>query len=399
MNWILFEEESSAAFLPLTFTRPIYDLRLGIDKISEKWSAFLNAPLHFHTRSHLTSLFGNLPEVSDEVWINGSVIPDASLAEAIRWLNPGTALYSTGSVLLAARTNLSNREPRYLKSQEFEELEALTYQSEVIILQDLSDIFRLNGAMIRADFPRITKGRMSAMLEDKHTIVYKPEQVFIEPGVKIRAAILNAEDGPIYIGAGAEIQEGAIVHGAHALLEKSVVNMGAKLRGDSTIGPYCKVGGEVSNSVLHSYSNKGHDGFLGNSVIGSWCNLGADTNNSNLKNNYASVKLWHYPTKRFRDTGLMFCGLIMGDHSKCGINTMFNTGTVVGVGCNVFGDGFPRNVIPDFSWGGASGFTTHALPKVFETAEKVMERRGLQLDDANRNMLEWVFQETVTPKT
>jgi UDP-N-acetylglucosamine diphosphorylase/glucosamine-1-phosphate N-acetyltransferase len=225
--------------------------------------------------------------------------------------------------------------------------------------------------------------------------VYKPEQVFVEPGAKIKAAILNAENGPIYIGRDAEIQEGAIIHGAHAICDHAVVNMGAKLRGDSTIGPWCKVGGEVSNSILHSYSNKGHDGFIGNSVIGAWCNLGADTNCSNLKNNYADVKIWSYAQKRFVNTGLMFCGLIMGDHSKCGINTMFNTGTVVGVAANIFGDGFPRNFIPDFSWGGAAGFVTHAPVKAFETAEKVMQRRGILLSDADKDLLQHVFNLTI----
>jgi UDP-N-acetylglucosamine diphosphorylase/glucosamine-1-phosphate N-acetyltransferase len=395
MDWILFEDSVCKDFLPLSFTRPVYELRIGIDLIREKWESFMGTPAFKHTRPHLVTAFGRLPSGSPEaIWINGRVIPNAALREAIQWLNPNTLLKSQDGTLLAARSTNSLPTEGLLSLDHFTGLEELTYQADVLILQQVSDLFRLNGTVIRQDFDRITRGRMSSILEDKHTIVYKPENVFIEPGAKIRAAILNAESGPIYIGKDAEIQEGAIIHGTHALCEKSVVNMGAKLRGDSTIGPYCKVGGEVSNTILHSYSNKGHDGFLGNSVIGAWCNLGADTNNSNLKNNYASVKLWNYSAQKFKDTGLMFCGLVMADHSKCGINTMFNTGTVVGVASNIFGDGFPRNFVPDFSWGGAAGFTTHSLPKVFETARKVMERRGVELSPEDVSILEWVFEET-----
>jgi UDP-N-acetylglucosamine diphosphorylase/glucosamine-1-phosphate N-acetyltransferase len=394
MDWILFEDSICKDFLPLSFTRPVYELRIGIDLIREKWESFMGTSAYRHTRAHLTNLFGRLPSSPEMIWINGRVIPTEALRDAIQWLNPNTLLKSQDGTLLAARTTSSLPTEGLLGLDHFAGLEELTYQADVLILQQVSDLFRLNATVIRQDFVRITQGRMSSILEDKHTIVYKPENVFIEPGAKIRAAILNAESGPIYIGKDAEIQEGAIIHGTHALCEKSVVNMGAKLRGDSTIGPYCKVGGEVSNTILHSYSNKGHDGFLGNSVIGAWCNLGADTNNSNLKNNYASVKLWNYAAQKFKDTGLMFCGLVMADHSKCGINTMFNTGTVVGVGSNIFGDGFPRNFVPDFSWGGAAGFTTHSLTKVFETARLVMARRGVELSPEEISILEWVFEET-----
>ncbi|MCR9081276.1 MAG: glucose-1-phosphate thymidylyltransferase, partial [Cyclobacteriaceae bacterium] len=220
---------------------------------------------------------------------------------------------------------------------------------------------------------------------------YSPENIFIEEGAVIRASILNAEGGPIYIGKNTEIQEGSLIRGPFALCEGSTVNMGAKLRGDTTIGPHSKVGGEVSNSVIFGYSNKGHEGFLGNSVIGEWCNLGADTNTSNLKNNYAPVKLWDYIRGGFTNTGLQFCGLMMGDHSKCGINTMFNTGTVVGVGANIFGDGFPRNFIPSFAWGGAAGFSTFQFPKFLQTAQAVMQRRKVELGEKDQEMLQKVF--------
>ncbi|MGB1307109.1 MAG: glucose-1-phosphate thymidylyltransferase, partial [Flavobacteriales bacterium] len=211
---------------------------------------------------------------------------------------------------------------------------------------------------------------------------------------KVEHAILNASTGPIYVGKDAEIMEGSIVRGPLAMCENSVLKMGAKIYGATTLGPYCKVGGEVNNSVLLGYSNKGHDGFLGNSVLGEWCNLGADTNNSNLKNNYAEVKLWSYQSERFVNTGLQFCGLIMGDHSKCGINTMFNTGTVVGVSANVFGAGFPRNFVSSFSWGGSAGYMTYRLNKVFEVAEKVMQRRAIEFNQVEKDILTEVFELT-----
>jgi UDP-N-acetylglucosamine diphosphorylase/glucosamine-1-phosphate N-acetyltransferase len=265
---------------------------------------------------------------------------------------------------------------------------------EPILLQKTWHIFQFNAAEIRKDFILLTAGRKSQPIQDPHTRCYGEHQIFIEEGVQIRAAILNAEGGPIYLGKNSEVQEGALIRGPFALCEGSTVNMGAKLRGDTTIGPYSKVGGEVSNSVIMGYSNKGHDGFLGNSVIGEWCNLGADTNTSNLKNNYAPVKLWDYTKGGFANTGLQFCGLMMGDHSKCGINTMFNTGTVIGVGANVFGDGFPRNFIPSFAWGGAAGFSTFTPPKFHETAQAVYARRGKEWGPDQKEILDKVFDLT-----
>jgi len=220
------------------------------------------------------------------------------------------------------------------------------------------------------------------------------EHIFVEEGAKVECAILNASTGPIYIGKDAEIMEGAIVRGPLALCEHAALKMGAKIYGPTTIGPHSKVGGEVNNSVIIGYSNKGHDGFLGNSVLGEWCNIGADSNNSNLKNNYAEVKLWNYPQERFVNTGLTFCGLIMGDHSKCGINTMFNTGTVVGVNANIFGSGFPRNFVASFSWGGAAGFTTYKTADAFEVAARVFDRRGMVFNETEQEILQHVFEIT-----
>jgi UDP-N-acetylglucosamine diphosphorylase/glucosamine-1-phosphate N-acetyltransferase len=273
-------------------------------------------------------------------------------------------------------------------------MDRIQFEGSVTAIQKSWHIFQVNAAEIRKDYELITAGRRSEALEDPHTIVYNASQVFIEPGAKIKAAVLNAEGGPIYIGKNAEVQEGSLIRGPFALCEGSTVNMGAKMRGDTTVGPFSKVGGEISNAVMFGYSNKGHEGFLGNAVIGEWCNLGADTNTSNLKNNYAEVKIWDYTKGGFANTGLQFCGLMMGDHAKAGINTMFNTGTVVGVGANVFGDGFPRNFIPSFSWGGASGFSTFQVRKFEETAIAVMKRRGLEYSETEKEIIQKVFDLT-----
>jgi UDP-N-acetylglucosamine diphosphorylase/glucosamine-1-phosphate N-acetyltransferase len=242
----------------------------------------------------------------------------------------------------------------------------------------------------------ITAGRKSTPISDPHTHTYNSSEIFIEEGAVLHTAVLNAEGGPIYIGKNSQVQEGAILRGPFSLGEGAVINMGGKMRADTTVGPFCKIGGEVSNSVVFGYSNKSHDGFLGNSVLGEWCNLGADTNTSNLKNNYDHVRLWSYTKKSFVDTGLPFCGLIMGDHSKSGINTMFNTGTVVGVSSNIFGAGYPRNFIPSFQWGGAGGFVDYKYEKAMETAERVMARRNLKLDEIEREILKSVFDQSKT---
>ena len=260
------------------------------------------------------------------------------------------------------------------------------------MIRHLWDIFVENAEQIRADFSRITAGRTSEPITDPFTRCYAPENVFIEPGATIRAAILNAENGPIYIGRDATISEGSIVIGPFSLGEGSTVNWGGKMRANTTIGPYCKVGGEIGNSVFLGYSNKGHDGFLGNSVIGEWCNLGANVNNSNLKNDYSNVKIYSYATHQLEDTGRAFCGLTMGDYTKAGISTMFNTGTVVGVSVNVFGGGFQYKHIPSFSWGGAAdGFTTYRLDKALQVAAEAYGRRNRVFDDLDRNILKAIF--------
>lgn len=356
-------------------------------KISEKWEMYSGLKPGFLTQKYLNKKFQF--ENRPALLVNGAVCPDTDLWQTIKSLKPNQSLWFNQTLLAIFSDN-----PTEFHTDHSKETEWITWAGSVTIIQKSWHIFQFNGSEIRNDFDLMTEGRSSEPILDPHTIVYNSSQIFIEKGVKIKAAVLNAEAGPIYIGKDSEIQEGAIIRGPFALCEASTVNMGAKIRGDTTVGPHSKIGGEVSNSVIFGYSNKSHDGFMGNSVLGEWCNLGADTNTSNLKNNYATVKLWDYTRGGFTNTGLQFCGLMMGDHSKCGINSMFNTGTVVGVGANVFGDGYPRNFIPSFSWGGASGFTTFQLKKFGEVAVAVMRRRGLDYDEIEKEILQKVFELT-----
>ncbi len=376
-------EEAWYRMLPLTYTRPVADLRVGILKIHEKWGTVLEVDeTYFVSKDYLEVQFAK-PQ-SKTLSIRSGLLPNAELVDVIRKLGANQVVVNGGNLLAGY---FSPDEPFEVGSRVSIEIKDAT------TVNYPWDIFRLNGEEIGRDFDLITKNRSSQPQTDPNTKTYG-QHIFLEEGVTIKSAVLNAEGGPIYIGKNAEVQEGSLIRGPFALCEHSVVNMGAKIKGDSTIGPHSKVGGEVSNSVIQGYSNKGHDGFLGNSVIGEWCNLGADTNNSNLKNNYANVKMWDFHSSRFKDTGMQFCGLIMGDHSKCGINTMFNTGTTIGVSANIFGDGFPRNFIPSFSWGGASGFSTYPTKKVFETARHVLTRRGKELTKEDESILSAIFEFT-----
>ncbi|MGI4872540.1 MAG: GlmU family protein [Janthinobacterium lividum] len=392
MHLLLFDDPAIRPhLLPLTFTRPVAALRCGILTIAEKWQHRLGSPtLGYLTQPYLQAKFPAGDVSGPALVVNGAVCPDELLVRQVQALAPGQGLYC-GDILVAAHLADASQVAELVQDGLREQVEVA---EPVVVIDRPWQLFLRNGVEIRRDFALLTQGRTSQPVGDAHTIVYAPENIFIEPGVKIRAAILNAESGPIYLGRNSEVQEGAIIKGPLALCEGSVVNAGAKLRGDNTIGPFSKVGGEVGNSILLGYSNKGHDGYLGNSVIGEWCNLGADTNTSNLKNNYAPVKVWSHATKRFVDTSQTFCGLLMGDHSKCGINTMFNTGTVVGVGANIFGAGFPRQFIPSFSWGGAAGFETFKLPKFAEVAERVMARRKMPYDAVEQAVIEQVFKAT-----
>ena len=375
MNFILFDDpEYRIGLLPLTFTRPVADIRIGIFKISEKWEKALRTQVSFKTELYLSKKF-KLIENQDSIFINGSICPTDELLIEISKLENGQALQQE-SVLIAYRN-----EVKFKKA----------FSGELTILKKTWDIFTNNGKELRKDFAYIQKNGKSIGISDPYTKIYNPENIFVEEGAKVFASILNAEHGPIYLGKNSEVQEGAMIRGAFALCESSVVNMGGKMRGDNTIGPFCKVGGEVSNSVMFAYSNKAHDGFMGNSVIGEWCNFGADSNTSNLKNNYTNIKIYSYKEKGFIDSGRQFCGLIMGDHSKSGINIMFDSGSVVGVNSSVYGSKYSPKFIRSYSWGDIENLETYRLDKALEVAELVLARRNLKLTDIDKEILTTVF--------
>ncbi|BDD08185.1 glucose-1-phosphate thymidylyltransferase [Fulvitalea axinellae] len=392
MNIILFDDpDLRRSLMPMTYTRPVAGMRCGILTIGEKWSKRTGADTSFLTERHLSALFP-LTLSEDNLLVNGALCPDEKILEATLGLKSGEALVD-GKTVLAFRTE--NQQVGSFDGKHLPETATkVPYTDPYRLIRTPWDIFTHNREQINADFAVVTAGRKSQGVNDPHTIVYGEENLFVEEGAKIRSAIINAEDGPVYIGKRAEVEEGTIIRGPFAMCEDAKVHMGSKMRADTTLGPYSKVGGEVSNCVIFGYSSKAHDGFLGNSVLGEWCNLGADTNNSNLKNNYANVKMWNYGKETFVDSGLQFCGLVMGDHAKAGINTMFNTGTVVGVSANIFGAGFPRNFVPSFSWGGHGGYSTYKLDKMLEVARMVMARRNKELTPAMAEMLKHVFQET-----
>lgn len=389
MNIILFDDNHRDNLLPLTYTRPVADLRVGIITIAEKWKLLANAQVSFLTQEYLSEKFiANFKD--DNLLINGKIIPNNNLLEEIRNLKENEILIKDKTVI-AERVTAS--EVKNFNIEDFADDKTIISKVEFSEINYPWDIFRLNEQEIKNDFQLITKGRKSQKLSNTNRFLQE-ENIFLEEGANVEFATLNPAGGYIYIGNNATIMEGSIVHGSLAMCEGAVLKLSAKIYGATTLGPYSKVGGEVNNSVLQARSNKGHDGFLGNSVLGEWCNLGADTNNSNLKNNYAEVKVWNYKKKGFQKTGLQFCGLIMGDHSKSGINTMFNTGTVVGVSANIFGSGFPRNFIPSFSWGGAGGFVTYQLNKANKTAELVTIRRDVEFNDIEKKIMEHIFNET-----
>ncbi len=383
MNFILTDLTERPHLLPLTFTRPVAEIRVGILTIREKWQHYLKGELTYQTVPYLSDKYTHNLQGS-VVFVNGSVCPTEEMVHAIDRLGEGECL-QFGDVPIAHKGDAS--------SVGFsEELRKVEFTGPFSHISRPWKIFSSNAEELEADFNLITKGRTSASLSSTNTVL--GDRIFVEDGVEAECAVFNTLSGPIYLGKDSSVMEGSVIRGGLALCEHSQLKLATKIYGATTVGPHSKVGGEVNNSVITGYSNKGHDGFLGNSVLGEWCNIGADSNNSNLKNNYDEVKLWSYPHQGFEKTGLQFCGLIMGDHSKCGINTMFNTGTVVGVSANIFGSGFPRNFVPSFSWGGASGFTTYNFDKAMTTASLVMERRGIELDKVESNILRHVFDET-----
>ncbi|TXN35340.1 glucose-1-phosphate thymidylyltransferase [Flagellimonas hymeniacidonis] len=385
MNYILSDGPQRTSLLPFTFTRPVAEIRIGILTIKEKWEKYLDTSVSYLTEKYLSEKYP-MVDVEDNIIIIASFLPSQQLLKAIQDLKQGEAIFLEDKAV-AYRTK--NAKEEFDSSM----YTVVNYTEDIFSVDFTWDIFSKNGEALQADFDLITKGRKSAPISDTNRLI-APENIFLEEGAKVEHSILNASKGPIYIGRNAEIWEGCLVRGALALCENAVVKMGAKMYGPTTIGPYGKVCGEVNNSVIFGYSSKGHDGYLGNAVLGEWCNIGADSNNSNLKNNYAKVRLWNYATEKFDHTGLQFCGLMMGDHSKTAINTMLNTGTVIGVNSNIYVPGFPRNFVPSFSWGGASGFTTYMPKKAFEAAEVMMARRGVAFDEKEARILEHVFELT-----
>jgi UDP-N-acetylglucosamine diphosphorylase/glucosamine-1-phosphate N-acetyltransferase len=385
MNYILFDEPHvRKQLLPFTFTRPVSEIRIGILTIKEKWERVSGQKVSVSTEKYLSEKYPLvISKKEDNVWINGSIIPTKGLFKAIKELKKYQGIKS-GDTLIAMNSGNKPFEPSVIK--------CAAWKEKILQINHLWDIFSLNGEALEQDFKLITKGRKSAKVSKANTLL--GNNIFIEKGAKVECAILNSTTGPIYIGKDAEVMEGSVIRGPFALCEGAGIKIGAKIYGPTTVGPHSKVGGEVSNSVIFGYSNKGHDGFLGNSVIGEWCNLGADTNTSNLKNNYSTVSIYDYSSGKMSSTGLTFCGLMMGDHSKCGINTMFNTGTVVGVCANIFGGDFPPKFVPSFSWGGVAGFEKYDLNKAFETAGRVFERRHKQFDDTEKDILKKVFSLT-----
>lgn len=395
MNIVLYDDSRRQHLLPLTYMRPEADMRIGLTTIREKWESFLKKETSTLTEAYLAKKFP-LTKAEDNLMINGSVIPDKKMVDKILRLKPREAL-TTETYIIAIRMTAEDligvEDASRDESSRNQNVTYHQYEQEHLKIDNPWQLFTLNEAVIQQDFERITKRRRSAKLSKTNTVIH-PKNVFVEKGAKVEGAIINATDGPVYIGENAEIMEGATIRGPLALCSNAKIKMGAKIYGPVTVGPWSKVGGEVHESVIFGYSNKSHDGFLGNSVIAEWCNIGADTNTSNLKNTYEEVRLYSYPKASFIKTGEQFIGLIMGDHSKCGINSMFNTGTVVGVNANVYGDGFQRNFVPSFAWGGKSGYTQYLFDKAVKVAKAVYKRRGLEFDDTEQAILESVFEQT-----
>jgi len=392
MDYILFDDHPIRNQLkPFTFIRPIAEIRCGILTIREKWEKVLSSEISFLTEEYLQK---NMPQSSEQkIFISGAVCPNEALLSEIQQLKDGELLIANETVLAIKTSTILSYTIDYKQFAKKEFLEKVT------VIKKLPDIFLYNGEQIKADFQLITKDRKSQQITDEFTRVYVPENVFVEEGASIKAAILNAEQGPIYIGKNAIIQEGSIVIGPFAACENSMVAWGSKMRPNTTLGPFCRVGGEVGSSVFFGYSNKAHDGFLGGSVIGEWCNLGANCNNSNLKNDYTEVKLYNYATNQLEKTGELFCGLFMGDYTKAGISTMFNTGTVVGVSSNVFGASFQDKHIPSFTWGGAdTEYVNYRFDKAIQVINATMARREKQLTEAEVEILRYIYSNYESPQ-
>ncbi len=371
-------------FLPLTFTKPISELRCGILTFAERWEKLLDIrDKRYITEEYLEVKYPRY-EKKESLLIVPNFLPTEKVLDQIKNLQFGEALVYENE-LLVAKINLENFG--------LHQIEKMTdIEEELTVFKHPTDLFSFNEKAINFDFDLLTNGRISQPLSETNGFLGNKEDIFIEEGAEIEFATINAKMGKIYIGKNAEVMEGCNLRGPIALCEGAKFNLGAKIYGATTIGPYSKIGGEVNNIVVQGYSNKGHDGFVGNSVIGEWCNFGADTNSSNLKNNYSEVKLWSYKHKKFVGTGLQFTGVIMGDHAKTAINTQLNTGTIIGVAANIFKTGFPPNLVDNFSWGGMRGDEKFTINKVYEVAEKMMNRRKISLTQADKDILRYIFE-------
>lgn len=385
MNIILFETDQSNCLLPLCYTRPVASLRTGILTIREKWELRIEGQYSYRTEDYMKGKFLFHVE-EDNLMLSSHVCPTDELTDQIKQLKTGEGVLWNG-IPVAARLN---RQETMEYPARVNKISWSDFKGELGLVRYPWDLMTINNSQINLDFQLLTKGRQSAPISGTNQL-RGTENIFAEEGAKIEFAIINASSGPVYIGRDTEIMEGSMIRGPFALCDHGVVTMGSRIYGATTVGPYSKVGGEIIQSVILGYSSKAHEGFLGHSVVGQWCNLGAGTNVSNLKNSYDKVKVWSYPDNKFIRTGLQFCGLIMGDHSKTGISTMLNTGTVIGVGCNIYGSGFPRQFVPSFSEGGAHGYEVHPLKIVFSTAEKAMIRRDRVLTDEDQRILTTVF--------
>lgn len=390
MHIVLFDKADwRVGLFPLSLTRPVADLRVGILTIAEKWGKRLGASYSFLTEEYLTEKYP-LGDLSGDVWgIRGNCCPDSRLSDAILGLQEGQVLLS-GTEYIAFRGDAEALFP--WDPTVIQHYSPVAYEHDVVTINHPEDLFLNNGQQIGLDFDLLTKGRSSASLSDSNRFL--GEQIFAEEGAQAEFATFNSTGGPIYLGKNSEVWEGCHIRGAFALGDHSQVKMGARIYSNVTVGPYSRVGGELNTCVIWGRSSKGHDGYLGSAVMGEWCNWGADTNNSNMKNNYKPIRLYDYSKLDYRDSGLQFCGAIMADHVRCAINTAFNTGTVVGVGANVFGGGIPPAFVPDFSWAGPKGFSTYRLDKFFETASLVYQRRNLEFDETEKKLLNAVFELT-----
>jgi len=386
MHFLLFDDRKiSSTLQPFTFTRPVANIRIGIYTMAERWAKMLGTEVVICGSERSNLLFPIPMNLKEAILINAAWIPNEQEIAIVLKLQEGESVWKADILLATFCQNLNGFKSHFYPDTD---IPKTTLLPDAELITQPWEIFSKNGKVLRTDFELVKNGRESEAITDPFTIVYGRENIFLEEGVDIKATVLNASEGPIYIGKNAQIQEGSVIKGPFALLNNSVVNMGAKIRPDTTVGPYCKVGGEISNAVFFGYSNKAHDGFLGNSVIGEWCNLGASTNNSNLKNNYSEVKVYSYDSQKMVSTGLQFCGLLMGDHSKTSINSMFNTGTVVGIGCNIFDGGFPPKHVISFSWGGGrEGFEMYQFDKFIEAEKRVFARRNLEMSLAYINVL------------